>query len=353
MPRVSIVVPVYNGETDLFECLASILAQTYSDWTAVVVNNCSTDRTGEIADYFAHKDSRFRVEHCAEFLSQSGNYNRAVDLRAADAEYVKMVEADNWLWPECLERMVTLADRDHEIRLVGCYWLHGQALRGGGAPWPNEVLDGDEARRDHLRTDWCYYFGTPTTLLFRAAALAPLSPCFQPGLFFDDVDLCFRVLRQWKFGFVHQILAFLRDDNGGVSEAFSNFDYVPAYQYLLARAYGAEMFDSRESNEITRKRKSAYHRRLGRSLVVGRPKQYWDFHKKAWGLMNYDLPRRELIWPVILELLDLGFNLKATLNLLIRKANRLLASRSRRYSPSGDCAADSQKRASEVMPTAR
>jgi len=353
MPRVSIVVPVHNGETDLSECLASISAQTYSDWTAVVVNNCSTDRTGEIADYFAHHDSRFRVEHCAEFLSQSGNYNRAVDLRAADAEYVKMVEADNWLWPECLERMVTLADRDHEIGLVGCYWLHGQALRGGGAPWPSEVWDGDEARRDHLRTDWCYYFGTPTTLLFRAAALAPLSPCFQPGLFFDDVDLCFRVLRQWKFGFVHQILAFLRDDNGGVSEAFSNFDYVPAYQYLLARAYGAEMFDSRESNEITRKRKSAYHRRLGRSLVVGRPKQYWDFHKKAWGLMNYDLPRRELIWPVILELLDLGFNLKATLNLLIRKANRLLASRSRRYSPSGDCAADSQKRASEVMPTAR
>jgi glycosyltransferase involved in cell wall biosynthesis len=334
MPRVRIVVPVYNGETDLFKCLASIAAQTYSDWEAVIVNNCSTDRTGEIADYFVQHGSRFRVEHCAEFLPQAENYNRAVDLGLADAEYIKMVEADNWLWPDCLERMVTLADRDHEIGLVGCYWLHGQKLLGAGVPWPSEVLDGDEARRKHLRTD-NYYLGTPTTLLFRTAALTPLSPCFRPGLFFDDVDLCFRVLRQWKFGFIHQVLAFVRDDNNGISETFSNFDYVPAYRYLLAEAYAGEMFDSRESKEITRKRKSAYYRLLGRSLVVGRPKQYWDFHRKAWRVMNYDLRRCELIWRAILEFLHLLLNPKATLILIIRRAIRLLA-----YSPSSDHVAE-------------
>jgi hypothetical protein len=239
-----------------------------------------------------------------------------------------------------LERMVSLADRDAEIGLVGCYWLHGQKLLGAGVPWQSEVLDGDEIRREHLRTD-CYYFGTPTTLLFRAAALSSFNPCFHPDLFFDDVDLCFRVLREWKFGFVHQVLAFIRDDNVGVFDTFSDFDYIPAYRYLLAWAYAQEMFANDESKEITRKRKSAYYRVLGRSLVMGRPKPYWDFHRKAWRLMNYNFRRRELIWPAILELIDLGCNLKATDKLIVRSGKRLWANRSWKYSPARDCAAGS------------
>lgn len=115
MPRVSIVIPVCNGEGNLFECLASVSAQTYSNWEAVVVNNCSQDATGEIAESFASQDIRFRVVHCEQFLSQAENYNRAVKLGSVAAEYVKIVEADNRLWPECLERLVTMADGDPKI----------------------------------------------------------------------------------------------------------------------------------------------------------------------------------------------------------------------------------------------
>jgi glycosyltransferase involved in cell wall biosynthesis len=326
MPRVSIVIPVYNGEAHLFECLASIMAQTYSDWEAIIVNNCSEDSTGKIANDFAQQDPRFRVVHCTEFLAQAENYNRAVDFASPGAEYIKMIEADNLLWPECLERSVALADRDPKVGLVGCYWLHGKVLRGGGLLLQSEVADGNEVRRHHLLTD-LYYLGTPTTLLFRRAALASVSPHFRSGLFFDDVDLCFRVLAHWKFGFVHQVLAFVRDDNQGLFDAFCDFDYIPAYRYLLAMAYSDEVFDRREAERVKQRWRSAYYRLLGTAMADRRSKEYWEFHRKAGRIMGFELRDAGLIWPVILAVLDRVFNPKATLMPIIRRAFRRLRSR--------------------------
>ncbi|HWG97207.1 MAG TPA: glycosyltransferase, partial [Nitrospira sp.] len=56
-PLVSIVTPVYNGEKYLAECIESILAQTFPRWDYTIVNNCSTDRSLEIAECYAQKDS--------------------------------------------------------------------------------------------------------------------------------------------------------------------------------------------------------------------------------------------------------------------------------------------------------
>lgn len=323
MPRVSIVIPVYNGEAHLFECLASIRTQIYSDWEAIIVNNCSEDSTGKIADDFARQDPRFRVIHCTEFLGQAENYNRAVDFAGTAAEYVKLVEADNLLWPECLERAVALADRDPKVGLIGCYWLHGKVLRGGGLSFQNEVADGNEVRRHHLLTD-VYYLGTPTTLLFRRTALASVSPHFRSGLFFDDVDLCFRLLAHWKFGFVHQVLAFVRDDNQGLFDAFRDFDYIAAYRYLLAMACSDEVFDNREAERVKRRWRAEYYRLLGTAMADRRSKEYWDFHRNAGRIMGYDLRYAGLIWPVILVFLDRIFNPKATLMPIIRRAVRWL-----------------------------
>lgn len=62
--KVSVIVPVYNGEAYLAKCLDSILAQTYSDMEIVVVDDGSTDGSGSMADNYAETDSRVRVLHC-------------------------------------------------------------------------------------------------------------------------------------------------------------------------------------------------------------------------------------------------------------------------------------------------
>src|SRR4030088_1603665 len=99
IPRVSVVTPVYNGAHYLEECIQSVLRQTYSDWEFVIVDNCSTDRSAEIALRYASQDPRIRVERPAAFLDALDNHNRA--MRAVDprSQYCKVVHADDWLYP--------------------------------------------------------------------------------------------------------------------------------------------------------------------------------------------------------------------------------------------------------------
>ncbi len=176
-PLVGIVVPVYNGAEYLQECLAAILSQTYSNWRAVVVDNCSQDETGAVADEFARRDARFRVVHCADFLSQQENYNRAVACAPEGSLFIKMVEADNWIAPDCVKRMLEVADSDAEIGVVGAYYLKGLALMGSGIPYRTCVLSGREVCRMHL-LESVYFLGTPTTLMFRKADSPGCLPVF-------------------------------------------------------------------------------------------------------------------------------------------------------------------------------
>ena len=109
-PLVSIVTPVYNEEEHLAECIESVLAQTYQNWDYTIVDNCSTDRSLEIALWYAAKDSRIRVHANKQFLNMLANHNVAVRQISPVSKYCKVVLADDWIFPECLERMVTVGE---------------------------------------------------------------------------------------------------------------------------------------------------------------------------------------------------------------------------------------------------
>ena len=68
LPFVTILTPVYNGEKYLAECIKSVLAQTYQNWEYIIVNNCSTDRSLEIAEHYAQKDPRIKVRTNTSFV---------------------------------------------------------------------------------------------------------------------------------------------------------------------------------------------------------------------------------------------------------------------------------------------
>ena len=110
-PLVSVVTPVYNGEKYIAECIESVLRQTYENWEYVVVNNCGTDRTLEIANAYAKKDPRIRVHNNSEFLKIIPNWNHALRQISPESKYCKIVHADDWLFPECIERMVAVSEQ--------------------------------------------------------------------------------------------------------------------------------------------------------------------------------------------------------------------------------------------------
>ncbi len=116
-PRVSIGLPVYNGEKYLREAIDSILAQTYTDFELIISDNASTDRTPEISISYANKDPRIRYFRNEINQGAAWNFNRVFELSVG--EYFKWAAHDDLLDPEFLLKCVEILDQDPSVVL--CY----------------------------------------------------------------------------------------------------------------------------------------------------------------------------------------------------------------------------------------
>lgn len=116
-PRVSIGMPVYNGERYLEETLDSFLAQTFEDFELIISDNASTDGTQEICRAYVAQDRRIRYYRNAQNLGAARNYNYVFEL--ATGEYFKWAAHDDLCAPEYLARCVAVLDREPAVVL--CY----------------------------------------------------------------------------------------------------------------------------------------------------------------------------------------------------------------------------------------
>lgn len=100
MPMISIITPVYNVEKYIHRCIGSILAQSFSDFELILVDDGSPDGCGAICDAYAAQDPRVVVLH-QENRGQAAARNRALDI--ARGEYIAFVDSDDWIHPQFLE----------------------------------------------------------------------------------------------------------------------------------------------------------------------------------------------------------------------------------------------------------
>lgn len=108
MPKISVIIPVYNAEKYLHECVDSILAQTLQDIEVILVDDGSTDTSPAICDEYATKDKRVTAIHKPNGRASSA---RNAGIRAATGEYIAFVDSDDWISPEMYETMLaTSAD---------------------------------------------------------------------------------------------------------------------------------------------------------------------------------------------------------------------------------------------------
>lgn len=107
MPIISVIVPVYNTEKYLPRCIDSILAQTYTDFELLLIDDGSTDSSGAICDEYAAKDSRVRVFH-----KENGGVSSArnLGLDNAQGEWITFVDSDDWVKEEYIELFINNAD---------------------------------------------------------------------------------------------------------------------------------------------------------------------------------------------------------------------------------------------------
>ena len=105
-PKISVIVPVYNVEKYLHRCIDSILAQTFTDFELLLINDGSKDRSGEICDEYAANDSRIRVFH-KENAGVSKARNQGLDN--AKGEWVTFIDSDDWVREDFLQKRLDLA----------------------------------------------------------------------------------------------------------------------------------------------------------------------------------------------------------------------------------------------------
>ena len=132
---ITVVVPVYNvGEKLIDRCISSILAQTYSDYEIIIVDDGSTDESGAVCDKWAQRDFRIKVIH-QENKGLSGARNTGI--ANGKGEYFSFVDSDDWIYPDMYKKLMT-SIRANKSELAICGITVANEKTKNNNPWFEE-----------------------------------------------------------------------------------------------------------------------------------------------------------------------------------------------------------------------
>lgn len=322
-PLVSVVTPVYNGEKYLAECIESILAQTYTNWEYIIVNNCSTDRTLDIAHHYEQHDPRIRVHNNDVFLDMLPNWNHAMRQISKASTYCKVVHADDCLFPECIAQMVQLAEAHPSVGLVGAYEQRGNKIGLDGLPYPTAMVPGQELARSALyhigRLGGLWIFGSPTSLLLRSDLVRSRERFYSESNFHADTEVCIDLLQHADFGFVHQVLTYTRlHSEANTILAHRLGTYIPGEIEILQK-YGPLYLNNKEYKLCLKNKMNQYYLFLARSAFRGKGKDFWTYHREQRRKLGESFSWLRLGSRVVGEILDHVLNPQHTLSKMMQK----------------------------------
>ena len=221
IPRVSILVTVFNREKYLAECLTSILSSSISDFEVIVVDDQSTDRSVEIARKFAERDQRIKVHVNPKNLGDYPNRNRAASL--ASGTYLKYVDSDDMIGPDCLKKLLEAMEANPDAAYAISY------PRPVGVPRPLE-LSPREAYQSHLIERQGIFSSGPLLAMIRADRFREVGGFRPTARNMGDTILWMELSQRWPMVIVEDALTFWRQHEGqefsllrgvGMDNAFS------------------------------------------------------------------------------------------------------------------------------------
>ncbi len=292
-PFVSVITPVYNGEKYLEECIESVLGQTYQNWDYVIVNNCSTDRSLEIAMHYTRKDSRIHLHNNKQFVNVIQNHNHAFRQISPESKYCKVLQADDWLFRDCIMHMVKVAEENPSVGIVGSYRLEEKMVTCDGLPYPSTVVSGKEICRYSL-LGGPYVFGSPTTLLIRSDLIRAHKSFYNENNLHADTEACYDILKNSDFGFVHEVLSFTRRHNETETTFARRFNTYILGDLRILQKYGPIYLSEQKYKEILIKKIKAYYGFLGKSIFLRKGQEFWSFHKNEFKKLGYPVSKLRL-----------------------------------------------------------
>jgi glycosyltransferase involved in cell wall biosynthesis len=293
-PLVTVLTPVYNGEKYLAECIESVCSQDYKNWEYIIINNCSTDSTLDIATRYADIDSRIRVVNNQRFVSMIENHNIAFSLVPPESKYCKVVSADDRIAPECLTEMVRIAEAHPTVGIVGSYQLSDSEVRWKGLPHDREVISGREVCRLSL-VDKLDVFGMPTSTLFRSDLIRKNQPFFPHLLPHADTSACYKYLQDCDFGFSHEVLCIERVHDGQVTSKVTKLSAKNVAFLETVVEYGPIYLTESEFKRLKSKYSEEYYRWLGGCVLKLQGKEFWKYHASRMRKLGHPIVWRRVI----------------------------------------------------------
>lgn len=279
-PLVSVVTPVYNGGRFLEECIESVLAQTHRNLEHVILDNASNDETPAIVARSASRDARVRVFRNPETLWVIDNWNSVLERISPDSRYSKILHADDTMQPDCLEKMVAVAERHPTIGIVGSLRLRGDAVECKGLPAGQELFDGAEIARGFMRQE--VFALAPTSAMFRSDLVRARRPFYPREFLHADLAVAFDLLAGSDYGFVNEVLSFSRKHEGSITATVAERRKTLFAEWLpMLRRYGPAVMPSHELEDVENAFLRRYHRLLVRAYLTRRDRDFIDYHRDA------------------------------------------------------------------------
>ncbi len=234
MPEISVIIPVYNVEKYLNECLDSVLAQTFKDFEVICVNDGSTDNSPEILRQYADKDQRVKiVTQSNQGLSMARNNG----LKEACGRYVYFVDSDDAIHPQCLEIAYSLAEKQQADLVCFSYIKMKEKIPDTGA------FDISKLKSKTTCSPLQYCFGKKYkirfnvwTKFYRRKLLNGLE--FIPKIHFEDYPHTFAVMaRKPKTVIIDEPLYFYRINENSISHQKSSPQQIKDYHTGISSVY--------------------------------------------------------------------------------------------------------------------
>ncbi|GAB7026149.1 glycosyltransferase family 2 protein [Geotalea toluenoxydans] len=238
MPRISVIIPVYNCESYIGEALKSILNQSVQDVEIIVVNDGSTDGTLSVAEAFAEKDKNIRI--ISQTNSGKPAVARNVGLRHAAGEYICFLDGDDLFLPGKLEKQLEIFRRFPELNLVFHDVRHlyednrhdlGSYL--GNAGFTELAKDYMAPRQGniYLCRENFYNFISAYFLTIHTSSIMVRRSCLDDqGTWFpedvtigEDADLWFRLVLSNRVAFLNEILSYYRQHSTSITSNMADY----------------------------------------------------------------------------------------------------------------------------------
>lgn len=197
MPKISIIIPVYNSENYLKKCLDSVFSQTFDDYEVIIVNDGSPDGSQAIIDRYlgAHPDRIIALQQ--ENAGQAAARNKGFSL--ARGEYVFFVDSDDYLHREALQKAYSHAV-SHDLDIV-CFQMF-QDTAGVITQVSYRMCHNSDPVKQYILNE-----ASPCNKLIRKSVLADNGLCFSVGRIYEDLELIPQLARYTnKIGFIDDYL---------------------------------------------------------------------------------------------------------------------------------------------------